>query len=186
MSARDKVILSLPSSSNFAYFLFEKQYALVDQVVVSCSFLSYQFFLLLKRLWCKLNDLSISRLSIPWIVVHGSAYQYSQVLWSYKPIVLLCVSKVLWVVSKVLLAYLDSFQFYKPLVLLSNRTRPVCRKFCMLQDYKYNSQEQCVVSPTLCRTIDTLVKTRVSQVLFNLELSIHQSRPVYRKSYRKS
>ena len=186
MSARDKVILSLPSSSNFAYFLIEKQYALVDQVVVSCSFLSYQFFLLLKRLWCKLNDLSISRLSIPWIVVHRSAYQYSQVLWSYKPIVLLCVSKVLWVVSKVLLAYLDSFQFCKPLVLLSNRTRPVCRKFCMLQDYKYNSQEQCVVSPTLCRTIDTLVKTRVSQVLFNLELSIHQSRPVYRKSYRKS
>lgn len=37
----------------------------------------------------------------------------------------------------------------------------VYRKSYCLQDYRYTSREQCVVSSTLCRTIDKVVKTSV-------------------------
>ena len=134
-----------------------------------------------------------------------SAYQYSYVRQSYKPIIILSVSIVLRVVWKVLLDYFSGFQSYKLLFLLNSRTIntvvkiiasqvlhfiglsihqsiPVYRKSYFLQDYRYTSQNQCIVSPILCRTIDTLVKTSVSSVLSNVGLSIHQSRLVYRKS----
>ena len=44
-------------------------------------------------------------------------------------------------------------------------SRPVYRNSCILQDYPYTSRDHCVVSPTLCRAMDTLVKTSVSLVL---------------------
>ena len=49
----------------------------------------------------------------------ASAYQFFQVQYSYKPIVLLSLSVVLRVVS--CLAYLSGFSSYKPLVLRKSR-----------------------------------------------------------------
>ena len=40
-------------------------------------------------------------------------------------------------------------------------SRPVYRKSYCLQDYQYTSRGQYIVSPILCRIIDTLVKTSV-------------------------
>ena len=51
------------------------------------------------------------------------------------------------------------------------------------KDYRHGGQHRCIVSPTVCRTINTPVKTSVSIVLLCLGLSIHYSRPVYQKSY---
>ena len=66
----------------------------------------------------------------------------------------------------------------------------------LLQDYRCTSQDQCIISPTFRRAIDTLVKGSVSLELFFFEdyqhisqeqcivtaiflgLSIHQSKPV--------
>ena len=43
MSTRYKLMYSsVPSSNKFASFLFEKQFALIYQVVASLSFLSYE------------------------------------------------------------------------------------------------------------------------------------------------
>ena len=51
------------------------------------------------------------------------------------------------------------------------------------QDCRYGGQDQFIASPTVCRTIDTLVETSVSLFLLNVGLSTRWSRPVYRKSY---
>ena len=42
-----------------------------------------------------------------------------------------------------------------------------------LKEYRYTSQEQCIVSPIFYKNIYTLVKTSVSQVLLFVEQSIH-------------
>ena len=126
------------------------------------------------------------------------ASRYSQVRQSHKPIVLLSVSIVLNVMSIVVLAYFRIFQFYKRLVRLHSRTidtvvktsvslvlsfagisihqsRIVYRKPYFLQQYRCTNRDQCIVSPTFCRNIDTIVKTSVSLVLLSVVLSIHHS-----------
>ena len=40
-----------------------------------------------------------------------------------------------------------------------------------MQDYRYTNQVQCIVSPTFCRTIDTVVETSVSLALHFVGLS---------------
>ena len=68
-------------------------------------------------------------------------------------------------------------------VISIDQSRPVCRQSYILQKYSYTSGDQCVVSPAFCRNINTLVETSVSLLLFFIEILIHQSRPVYLKSY---
>lgn len=58
-----------------------------------------------------------------------------------------------------------------------HQSKPVYRKSCFMQDYRYCSQDQYIISPTFCRTIDTLVKISVSLVLFFVGL-LSQSRAV--------
>ena len=62
-------------------------------------------------------------------------------------------------------------------------SRTVYHRSQFWQDYRYTSQNQCIVSPALCRTIDTVVKTSISEVLRFVGLLIHLPRRVYRKSY---
>ena len=50
---------------------------------------------------------------------------------------------------------------YSTVGLLIRWSEQVYRKSYCLWDYQYTSRDQCVVSPTLCRTIDTMVKTSV-------------------------
>ena len=52
--------------------------------------------------------------------------------------------------------------FYSTEGLSTQWSTLVYRKSYCLQDYQYTSQDQCVDSPTLFRTIDTLFKTSVS------------------------
>ena len=54
-------------------------------------------------------------------------------------------------------------------------SRPVYRKSYIFQDNRHNSRDHCIVSPTFCKTIDTLVKTNVLLVLLYVGLSILQS-----------
>ena len=67
--------------------------------------------------------------------------------------------------------------------LLIRWSRPVDRKSYCLQDYQYTSRDQCVVSPTFCRNIDTLVETVVSLVLLSILLLIEHSRALCRQFY---
>ena len=41
-----------------------------------------------------------------------------------------------------------------------------------MQDYRNTSQDQCIVSPTLHRTVNTVVETSVPLILGKLEKSI--------------
>ena len=43
----------------------------------------------------------------------------------------------------------------------SLKSNPAIRKPYFMKDYRYNSQDQFIISPTLYRTINTLVKTGV-------------------------
>ena len=87
------------------------------------------------------------------LVISSSAYRYPHVRKSCNPVVLLSVSIVLRVVSKVLLTYFSGFQSYKPLVLPNSRT------------------------------INTMAKTSVLYILLYVGLLIHLLRPVYCQSY---
>ena len=68
-------------------------------------------------------------------------------------------------------------------LLLIHQSRAVCNWSYFLQDYRYTILEQCVISPSFCRTINRLAKASVSLVSAFAGILIHQSRPVYCKSY---
>ena len=51
---------------------------------------------------------------------------------------------------------------YSTVGLTTRWSRPVYRQSNFLLDNRYTSRDQCIVSPTLCRTIDTVVTTSVS------------------------
>ena len=51
---------------------------------------------------------------------------------------------------------------YSAVGLTTRWSRPVYRQSNFLLDNRYTSRDQCIVSPTLCRTIDTVVTTSVS------------------------
>ena len=96
--------------------------------------------------------------------------RYSYVRQSYKPIVLLSVSISLHLVSII------------PLSLFQRSLALQMVEPSQQQDYSYRGQEQCVLSPTLFRTIDTLVKISVLVVLLFVGLLIRWSRPVIHQS----
>ena len=88
------------------------------------------------------------------------------------------VSIVLRVLSRALLVYFSGSSptnhwSYSKIGLLIQWSRPVYRKSYILQDYRYTSRVQCVVSPTFCWYIDILAKTSVSLVLHFAGLLIH-------------
>ena len=64
-----------------------------------------------------------------------------------------------------------------------HQSRPVWRQCYSLQDYRYTSRDQCDISATFCRTIDTLVETSVTLLLLSVGPSIHQSSTVCHQSY---
>ena len=51
---------------------------------------------------------------------------------------------------------------YSPVGLSKRRSRPVYGKSYFLWANRCTSRDQCIVNPTLCKTIDTVVKTSVS------------------------
>ena len=51
------------------------------------------------------------------------------------------------------------------------------------QDCRYGGQDQYIVSPTVCRTINKLIEISVFLVPLYVRLSIRWSRPVFCKSY---
>ena len=63
------------------------------------------------------------------------------------------------------------------------QSRPVYHKSYFLMDYQYTSRDQCIISPTFCRTINTLVETSLALVLLPVLLLIHYSRKFFPQSY---
>ena len=78
-----------------------------------------------------------------------------------------------------------------PMFRVGSPTKPVLAVFLVpqtvgpthQQDYRYVGQDQHIVSPTFCRTIDALVKTSVTLVLLSVGILTRWSKPVYFKSY---
>ena len=78
---------------------------------------------------------------------------------------------------------MQDYQYTSQYQYIVSQSRPMCRKSYFSQDYRYISRDQCMVTPTFCRAINTLVETIVLLVLLFVGLPIHQSRPVCSQSY---